>query len=46
MFFLSVDDKNIKDGRVGLITKKLQDIYFEIARGDNPKYSDWLTPVY
>ncbi|OGC21435.1 branched-chain-amino-acid transaminase [candidate division WOR-1 bacterium RIFOXYC2_FULL_37_10] len=43
---ISVDDKNIKDGRVGLITKKLQDIYFEIAKGDNPKYSDWLTPVY
>ena len=43
---ISVDDKNIKEGKVGFITKKLQDIYFAIARGDNPKYSAWLTPVY
>src|SRR3989338_214825 len=42
----SVDDKLIKDGKVGLITKKLQTIYFKAARGDDPKYADWITPVY
>src|SRR3989344_5954897 len=42
----SVDDKLIKDGKVGLITKKLQTIYFKAARCDDPKYADWITPVY
>lgn len=41
-----VDGIKIKDGQIGPITKKLQEIYFKAARGDNPKYSDWLTPVY
>ena len=43
---VKVDGKNIKDGRVGHITKKLQDIYFKAAKGDDPKYQDWVTPVY
>ena len=41
-----VDGKKIGKGRVGLLTKKLQNIYFKAARGDNPKYLDWVTPVY
>lgn len=41
-----VDGKKIKDGKIGPITKALQEIYFKAAKGDNPKYSDWLTPVY
>jgi len=41
-----VDGKKIKDGKVGPVTKKLQDIYFKIVRGDDPKYRDWVTPVY
>jgi branched-chain amino acid aminotransferase len=28
------------------VTKQLQAVYFAAARGDNPKYSDWVTPVY
>lgn len=43
---IEVDEKKVKEGRVGTITKSLQDIYFKAARGDNPKYSDWVTPVY
>lgn len=43
---VKVDGKNIRDGRVGQITKKLQNIYFKAARGDDPKYQDWVTPVY
>lgn len=43
---VEVDNRKIKDGKVGPITKKLQDIYFAAARGDNPKYADWVTPVY
>ena len=41
-----VEGKKIKDGKFGPITKKLQDIYFKAVRGDDPKYRDWVTPVY
>jgi branched-chain amino acid aminotransferase len=40
-----VDGKKVKDGKVGPITKKLQETYFKAAKGDNPKYEDWITPV-
>ena len=43
---IDVDGKQIGSGAVGPITKKLQAIYFAAARGDNPKYTDWVTPVY
>jgi len=43
---VKVDGKNIKDGRIGHITKKLQGIYFKAVKGDDPKYEDWVTPVY
>lgn len=43
---VKVDGKNIGDGHVGQITKKLQKIYFKAAKGDDPKYQDWVTPVY
>jgi len=42
---ISVDKRKINDGRPGKITKKLQDIYFKIVRGENKKYRKWLTPV-
>jgi len=41
-----VDHRPIADGGVGEITGKLQKLYFEIIRGNNPKYLDWCTPVY
>ncbi|MFA4843333.1 MAG: branched-chain amino acid transaminase [Candidatus Margulisiibacteriota bacterium] len=43
---VDVDGKKIGDGKPGSITRKLQKIYFAAARGDNPKYADWVTPVY
>lgn len=43
---VKVDGKKINDGSVGPVTKKLQDVYFKAARGDNPRYLDWVTPVY
>jgi branched-chain amino acid aminotransferase len=43
---IEVDDKKIKEGKIGPITRQLQDLYFAAARGDNPKYSRWVTPVY
>lgn len=41
-----VDRRQIGDGEIGPITKKLQKAYSEVIRGNNPKYSRWCTPVY
>ena len=42
---VSVDGKAINDGRIGPVTKKLQDVYFKAVKGDDPKYMDWVTAV-
>lgn len=39
-----VDHRAIGDGDVGPITAKLQSLYFEVARGDVDRYSEWVTP--
>jgi branched-chain amino acid aminotransferase len=41
-----MDQRQIGDGEIGEITRKLQQIYTEVIRGNNPKYLDWCTPVY
>jgi len=41
-----IDHRKVANGEVGEITKKLQQLYFEVIRGNNPKYPDWCTPVY
>lgn len=42
-----IDGRKIgPNGGTGPITKKLQDLYFKIIKGDHPKYIDWCTPVY
>ena len=43
---IEVETHKIGDGTVGSITKKIQALYFEIVKGENDKYRDWLTPVY
>jgi branched-chain amino acid aminotransferase len=40
-----VDGRKIGDGRRGRITKKLQDIFFDVVKGRNRKYSSWLTRI-
>lgn len=42
----SIDHRPIGTGKIGPITKQLQELYFGIVRGKNPKYMHWLTPVY
>lgn len=42
---VEVDRRRIGNGKIGPITEKLQKIYFSAVRGDNPKYSSWLTSV-
>jgi branched-chain amino acid aminotransferase len=42
---VEVDHRPIADGEIGPISKKLQDLYFNIIYGRVPKYASWLTPV-
>ena len=43
----SLDNRTIGNGKVGQITKTLQDIYFSIVSGkiEDKKYKSWLTEV-
>jgi len=41
-----LDHRKIGNGEIGEITKKLQKIYSDVIRGNNPKYLSWCTPVY
>jgi branched-chain amino acid aminotransferase len=43
---IEIDRRRIGDGEPGPITMKAQRDYFEICKGRNPKYAEWLTPVY
>lgn len=43
---IEVDGRKIKDGKAGPITKKLKELYFKAVKGDDPKYSGWVTPAY
>ncbi|MFW6074927.1 MAG: branched-chain amino acid transaminase [Chloroflexota bacterium] len=40
-----VDGRPIGDGQQGPITRRLQEMYFEIVRGENEEYRDYLTRV-
>ncbi len=41
----SVDQRKIGDGTVGPVAQALQHTYFEVVKGQHPKYLEWLTPV-
>ncbi|MFC1964167.1 branched-chain amino acid transaminase [Chloroflexota bacterium] len=41
-----IDHRQIGNGKVGLVTGKLQKIYADVIRGNNAKYLSWCTPVY
>ncbi len=43
---VSVDKRKVGNGRPGKITRQLQKVCFDIVRGNNKKYRDWLTPLY
>jgi branched-chain amino acid aminotransferase len=42
----SVDHRQIGKGGVGEVGRALQALYFDVVRGNVPKYRDWCTPVY
>jgi branched-chain amino acid aminotransferase len=37
-----VDDRIVGDGKPGPITKELQAAFFDVVRGKNPEYKEWL----
>ncbi|PZT47391.1 branched chain amino acid aminotransferase [Helicobacter valdiviensis] len=41
----SLDKRIIGSGTRGEVTKKLQEAYFDVVYGRNPKYSHWLTYI-
>jgi branched-chain amino acid aminotransferase len=43
---VEIDNRAIGNGKVGPITRRLHNIYFDAVRGTSDAYRDWLTPVY
>ncbi len=40
-----VDGRTISNGKIGPITEKIQKLFFNIVRGREKKYSQWLTKI-
>jgi branched-chain amino acid aminotransferase len=43
---VEIDRRPIGSGKVGPITRRLHNLYFDAVRGRSEAYRDWLTPVY
>ena len=41
-----IDHRQVGDGKMGPVTARIRDLYFDVIRGNNPKYMKWCTPVY
>jgi branched-chain amino acid aminotransferase len=37
-----VDDRRIGEGKVGPVTKQLQAAFFDVVKGKNPEFKEWL----
>ncbi|MED1795240.1 branched-chain amino acid transaminase [Brevibacillus nitrificans] len=42
----SIDRRPVGTGKMGSITKQLQEAYDSAVRGKDERYMDWITPVY
>ncbi len=42
----SVDTREIGDGKQGALTKRIQELFFRVVRGEEKIYSSWLAPIY
>ncbi len=40
-----VDNRVVGEGKPGELTRAIQDMYFRVVRGHEPKHQGWLTPV-
>jgi branched-chain amino acid aminotransferase len=43
---IEIDGFKLKSLDSKSLTRRIQRCFFDVARGYNPEYSDWLTPVY
>lgn len=43
---LEIDGRPLGDGQVGPISRRIQELYFDVVRGRNRKYISWCTPAY
>ncbi|HEY7624916.1 MAG TPA: branched-chain amino acid transaminase [Candidatus Limnocylindria bacterium] len=43
---VKIDGRVIGDGQIGPVAKKIGDLYFGIARGDDKRHAEWRTAVY
>jgi branched-chain amino acid aminotransferase len=41
-----VEHRPIGKGKMGPVVIRLRELYFDLVRGNNPKYRQWCTPVY
>lgn len=40
-----IDQRNVGNGKRGNITKRIQDLFFSIVRGNEKKYAPWCTKI-
>ncbi len=43
---VEIDCRPVGDGKIGPVTRELQELYFNVIRANVPKYSHWCRPVY
>jgi len=43
---VEVDHRPVKNGAIGIVTSRLQQLYFDATRGHLRAYRNWLAPVY
>jgi branched-chain amino acid aminotransferase len=41
-----VDHRPVGTGRIGPVATRIRDLYFQVVRGERPKYRAWCAPVY
>jgi len=41
-----VDHRPVGDGKIGAVTRRMRQLYFDATRGHLPGYRRWLLPVY
>src|SRR5438552_7522271 len=42
---VKVDGRPVGDGAIGPVAKAIGDLYFAIARGDDPRHAEWRTAI-
>jgi branched-chain amino acid aminotransferase len=42
---VKIDSYQVGTGEVGPVAKQLQQLYFRVVRGEEPKYAEWLVEV-